>query len=29
VGALAAEKIKRQASPGEYFMTPDGTWAPK
>ncbi len=29
VGALAAEKIKRQASPGEYFMSPDGTWAPK
>jgi uncharacterized protein len=26
VGALAAEKIKRQAQPGEYFMSPDGTW---
>ena len=26
VGALAAEKIKRQAAPGEYFMSPDGTW---
>ena len=29
VGALAAEKIKRQASPGEYFMSPDGTWVSK
>lgn len=29
VGALAAEKIKRQASPGEYFMAPDGTWVTK
>lgn len=29
VGALAAEKIKRQAPSGEYFMSSDGTWAPK
>jgi uncharacterized protein len=29
VGALAAEKIKRQAADGEYFMSSDGTWAPK
>jgi uncharacterized protein len=29
VGALAAEKIKRQAPAGEFFMSSDGTWAPK
>jgi uncharacterized protein len=29
VGALAAEKIKRQAPAGQYFMSSDGTWAPK
>src|SRR5262245_35002705 len=29
VGALAAEKIKRQAPSGEFFMSSDGTWAPK
>jgi len=29
VGALAAEKIKRQAPNGEYFMSSDGSWAPK
>jgi uncharacterized protein YdbL (DUF1318 family) len=27
VGALAAEKIKRQAPSREYFMSSDGTWA--
>jgi uncharacterized protein YdbL (DUF1318 family) len=26
VGALAAEKIRAQAPPGAYFMTPGGSW---
>jgi uncharacterized protein YdbL (DUF1318 family) len=26
VGALTAEKIKRQAPPGHYFMAADGRW---
>jgi hypothetical protein len=29
VAALTAEKIRAQAAPGEYFMTPDGGWAQK
>ena len=29
VGALTAEKIKRQAPAGDYFLNPDGTWAQK
>lgn len=29
VGAVTAEKIKRQAPAGEYFLTPDGSWAQK
>jgi uncharacterized protein YdbL (DUF1318 family) len=29
VGALAAEKIRAQAAPGAYFMTPGGSWTQK
>ena len=29
VGALTAEKIRRQARVGEYFQNPDGTWSQK
>jgi len=29
VGALTAEKIKRQAPAGEYFLNPDGSWSQK
>ncbi len=29
VGALTAEKIRAQARAGEYFLTPDGSWAQK
>lgn len=29
VGALAAEKIKRQAPAGSYFMNSDGSWSQK
>ena len=29
VGALAAEKIRAQAAPGAYFMTPGGSWTRK
>lgn len=29
VGAVTAEKIKRQAPAGEYFLNPDGSWTQK
>jgi uncharacterized protein YdbL (DUF1318 family) len=29
VGALTAEKIRAQAPTGDYFLTPNGTWAQK
>jgi uncharacterized protein YdbL (DUF1318 family) len=29
VGAVTAEKIKRQAPAGNYFLNPDGTWTKK
>jgi uncharacterized protein YdbL (DUF1318 family) len=29
VGAVTAEKIKRQAPAGQYFLNPDGSWTQK
>lgn len=29
VGAVTAEKLKRQAPAGQYFLNPDGSWTQK